>query len=147
MDSWVYEWGSLCFVRLFLACFPSLCVVPFLFICFCFILFYSYPLDTCFCFLTRVRKGANSDGRGVGEELEGEERRETVIRKYCMGGVVYFQWKKYLIANGKYSVSKTSFIYKENNGLVYSEELGYGWLNTWLFLQYIQSYPNFFSPL
>lgn len=42
-------------------------------------------------FLIRVKKGANSEGKGVGEEPEGEEGRETVIRKYCMGRVVYFQ--------------------------------------------------------
>lgn len=66
----------------------SLCF-PFLFICFCFILFYSYPLDACFFFLTRVRKGVNSDGRGVGEELEREEGRES--ENIVWEGVVYFQ--------------------------------------------------------
>jgi hypothetical protein len=44
---------------------------------------FCYVLEAC-SFPTRDRKGVDLDGRGHGEKLGGVERRETVIRIYCM---------------------------------------------------------------
>lgn len=52
-----------------------------------------YLLEAC-PFLMRHRKEVDLDGRGGGKQLRGEERRETVIRLYCMRKEIMFSKRR-----------------------------------------------------
>lgn len=54
---------------------------------FLFVLFYYCPSND--CFLRRLRKGVDLEGRRGGEKLEGVEGRETIVRIYCVGKHIY----------------------------------------------------------
>lgn len=41
------------------------------------------------CFLRRLRKGVELDGRRGGEKLEEVEGRKTMVRIYCVGKYIY----------------------------------------------------------